>query len=697
VPRQLAICRWWALSSAALLTVATALHGDEPPAGALEEVVVTATRLPSTWLRVPFAAGVVPGEQVQRGRQQLGLDEALAGQPGLFFQNRYNFAQDLRIAIRGFGARANFGIRGIRIFADDIPQTLPDGQGSIDAIDLGSVEAVEVIRGPFSAVYGSSSGGVIHIRTETGSEQPTLAARFDAGAYGFRQWQAKLGGQAGYTAENGFNYLANLSSTELDGYRAHSRYRSDLFNGNFRFDFDESMRLTVLLNAVDSPDADDPGGLTVAEVAANRRGAAPRNVQFAAGEALDQQTLGLAFRKALDDDRELLLRTYYQQRDFVNRLPFDVNSNGQGGSVDLQRQFAGAGGQYSWSAGGDGARHRLIAGFDYDAQRDHRRRYANLEGVQGELTTDQDEDVTTAAVFLQDVISFGGAWALTLGGRYDEVDYRVRDRTGAPGSGQRRFDAFSPMAGLAWMPRETLSVYGNVSTSFDPPATTEMANPHGPTGFNPDLDSQTATNVEVGLKGLLVGRTRYELAVFHIDVSDAIVPYELDGSGQAFYRNAGGATHRGLEASVLHELVPGLTASLSYTWSDFTFDAFRDPAGNVFDGNRIPGIPEHLAQAALEWEHAAGWYAGLDLLYAGHFYADDANAVETGDYLVADLRMGYRFEAGPWIVEPFAGVGNLLDEDYISNIRLNAAFGRYYEPAPERNGYAGVSVTYGFL
>jgi iron complex outermembrane receptor protein len=546
-------------------------------------------------------------------------------------------------------------------------------------------------------VYGSSSGGVIHIRTESGAERPTLSARLDAGAYGFRQWQAKLGGRAGYAdAQRGFDYLANLSSTELDGYRDHSNYRSDLLNGNFRIDFDANTRLTVLLNAVDSPYADDPGGLTAAEVAADRRQAVARNVQFAAGEALDQQTVGLALRRSLADERELLLRAYYQQRDFVNRLPFDVNSNGQGGSVDLQRQFAGAGGQYGWSMGSDAVRHRLIVGFDYDGQRDHRRRYANLEGVQGELTTDQDEDVTTAALFLQDVIEIEDAWALTLGGRYDEVDYRVQDRTGTTGSGQRRFDEFSPMAGLAWTPRESLSLYGNVSTSFDPPATTEMANPYGPTGFNPDLDSQTARNVEVGLKGLLAGRSRYELAVFDIDVSDAIVPYELGGSGQAFYRNAGGATHRGLEAALLHELLPGLTASLSYTWSDFTFDEFRDPAGNVYDGNRIPGIPEHLAQAALEWDHAAGWYAGLDVLYAGHFYADDANTVEAGDYLVADLRMGYGFESGAWLVEPFAGIGNLLDEDYMSNIRLNAAFGRYYEPAPERNAYAGLSVRYEF-
>jgi iron complex outermembrane recepter protein len=451
-----------------------------------------------------------------------------------------------------------------------------------------------------------------------------------------------------------------------------------------------------VLNAVDSPYADDPGGLTAAEVQADRRQAVARNVQFDAGEALDQQTLGLAWRKAFGGGRELLLRNYYQRRDFVNRLPFDINSNGQGGSVDLQRRFAGLGGQYGWTADWLGRSQRLIVGFDFDAQRDHRRRFANLEGLTGALTTDQDEDVTTTALFVQDVLELGETVTLTLGGRFDDVEYRVQDRTGAPGSGRRSFTEFSPMAGLSWAASESLRLYGNVSTSFDPPATTELANPYAATGFNPDLESQSATNVEAGVKGLLTDRARYEIALFHIDVEDEIVPFELEGSGQSFFRNAGSSTHRGLEASVVLQLLPGLSGSASYTWSDFTFDEFQDPSGAVFDGKRIPGIPEHLFQAGLDWNHASGLFAGLDLLYAGRFYADNANAVETGDYLVADLRAGWRWQSGRWAFEPFAGVGNLLDERYMSNVRLNAAFGRYYEPAPERNVYAGLSLTYGF-
>jgi iron complex outermembrane receptor protein len=657
----------------------------------LEEVVVTATRIPMDLVDLPFAASSVGRDRIQRSRQQLGLDESLAAVPGLFFQNRYNFAQDLRIAIRGFGARANFGIRGIRIFADDIPLTLPDGQGSVDAVDLGSAERIEVIRGPFSAVYGSASGGVISIYSEEGPDQPVLSSRLNAGAYGFRQVQVKAGGQSG-----AFNGMANVSSTVLDGYRDHARYESRLVNSKFQYDFNSDSRLTVVVNAVDSPQADDPGGLNSREVAEDRRQAAPRNLLFDAGESLDQQSLGLAFRQRIGNGQELMLRNYYVLRQFNNRLPFDVNSNGQGGSVDLSRRFGGLGGSYRWDNRIGERTNRLIVGLDYDAQRDLRRRFANNQGAPGDLTTSQDEDVTTVALYVQDVLDLTEHARLTLGGRLDDVTYEVKDRAGTAGSGKRSFAEFSPMAGINWSVRESVNLYANVSSSFDPPATTELANPDGPSGFNRDLESQTATNFEVGVKGRLGGRLRYELALFHIDVQDAIIPYELEGSGQSFFQNAGSSTHDGLETSVSLELTPGLIATATYTWSDFVFDEFEGIDGARYDGNRIPGIPEHLFNLDLSWSLPGGFYTAFDLLYAGSFYADNANRVETDAYLVANLRLAYRWEQGGWQFEPFIGLNNLSDETYFANIRLNASFGRYYEPAPKRNFYAGAMLAYRF-
>jgi iron complex outermembrane receptor protein len=280
--------------------------------------------------------------------------------------------------------------------------------------------------------------------------------------------------------------------------------------------------------------------------------------------------------------------------------------------------------------------------------------------------------------------------------KFDQVDYEASDRTGSEGSGQRSFNNFSPMAGINWAVTESVNIYGNISTSFDPPATTELANPLGPTGFNPNLDSQTATNYELGIKGLQAGRMNYELALFHIVVRDEIVPYELTGSGQSFFQNAGQSTHDGLEAAISMELLPGLTGTATYTWSDFKYDQFQGLGGAVYDGNRIPGIPEQLFNLALNWSSSSGWFAGWDALYVGRFFADNANEVETDDYIVSSFRAGYRWTGGQWVFEPFLGVNNLFDKKYMDNIRLNAAFGRYYEPAPERNLYAGMSLRYAF-
>lgn len=656
----------------------------------LEEIIVSGTRIPTDWLKLPLAASQLDMEQIHAGRQSLGIDEALAVVPGLFFQNRYNFAQDLRISIRGFGARANFGIRGIKLYADDIPLTMPDGQGNVDSIDLGSAERIEVIRGPVSAVYGASGGGVIQIFTEDGPARPMISAKASSGYFGYRYGQLKAGGQFG-----AWNASTNLSSTALDGYRQHARFEQTLFNSKFRYDFADGASLTLVLNAVDSPQADDPGALNAREVESDRRQAAPRNLQFDAGESLDQQQLGLAWRKPLTADTELLLRAYGIFRDFENRLPFDINSNGQGGSVDLDRKVAGLGVQWSWSRPLSGERvNRLVVGVDLDDQRDLRQRYANNSGILGQLTTRQDEDVSARALFIENAMDLGNAWTLTLGARFDHMEYEVKDRLGSDGSGQTDYDQLSPMIGLVYAPGQSWSVYGNISTAFDPPAVSELANPNGPTGFNQDLDPQEATNYELGFRGWLRDGWQYELALFHIDVQDEIVPFELAGSGQSFFQNAGRSTHQGLEAAMRMELFPGLSAGMSYTWSDLVFDEFKDTDGTNYAGNTIPGVPEHQAVLDLHWQHENGLFAGWDTLYVGALQANNANTVKTAAYLVSNLRFGYRSEGESWSFEPFAGIYNLFDEAYNGNIRINASFGRYYEPAPDRNWYIGLQMAH---
>jgi iron complex outermembrane receptor protein len=336
----------------------------------------------------------------------------------------------------------------------------------------------------------------------------------------------------------------------------------------------------------------------------------------------------------------------------------------------------------------------MVLGFDIDAQRDDRKRYANNQGEQGEKTTDQDEHVTSYGMYFQDALEVTTDVTMTLGVRYDRVNYDVDDNTSGDGSGNTDFDEISPLFGLVWSPGPAVNLYGNIAGSFDPPTTTELANPRGTSGFNTGLKPQTATNYEIGIKGLLSGRVRYELALFRVDVDDELVSYELSGSGQSFFENAASSKHEGLESSLTLRLLPGLTSRMAYTYSDFTFDRFRDRSGNDYDGNKIPGVPDNQFHLALNYEHPAGFFASGDVLHAGGFYADNANTVKSGAFTVVNLRAGLAWRVGRWEVSPFLGVNNVFAQEYFDNIRLNAGFGRYYEPAPERNIYGGVGVRF---
>jgi len=669
----------------------------------LGQLTVTSTRVDKNLLKVPAAISVVDQDDIQFGRQQLGLDEGLAKIPGLFMLDRYNFAQDLRISIRGFGSRSSFGIRGIKIYSDGIPSTLPDGQGGVDDIDLGSLRRAEVIRGPVSSLYGAASGGVINLFTEDGPETPFYEGRFTYGSYEFAKTQLKTGGQAGK-----LNYLINASHMRLDGYRGHSQVEHMQVNSKFRYDIDAGSDLTVVVNAVDSPLAQDAGGLKLSEVSANRRQGRARNITFDAGESVKQQKLGLVYTRAFSQMHRIKLRNYYVWRDFSNKLPFSGSvASSNGGAVQFDRFFYGGGADYTYSDSFFGHANRLIIGFDIDVQDDDRRRFVNNNGVLGALSLDQNEKVTSAGYFVRNEFSLLDQLELTLGARYDDISFEVNDHflanTTGDDSSQVDFNELSPMGGLLWSPVESLNLYTNVSTSFETPTTTEFTNPGGG-GFNPALKPQTATNYELGAKGLVdthYGSIRYDLAVFHIDSKDELIGRDVNGRG--FFVNAGSTNRNGVETSFTYQpsFIRGLTWTSSYTYSDFTFDQFRsnDTAvcsltGGICDGKDIPGVPRHQFYTELSYVHPSGWYWSWDLLHVGRFFADNENQVAISAYQVANLRLGYTGHKGDVEFTPFIGINNLFGQEYFGNVRLNASFGRYYEPAPGRNIFAGITLRY---
>ena len=649
----------------------------------LDEIVVSATRRESSVRDVARSISVVGKERIQRGTQQLGLDEALAAVPGLYIQNRYNFSGDLRVAMRGFGARSSFGIRGIRVYVDGIPETLPDGQSGVDSIDLGSAERIEVLRGPASSLYGNASGGVISVTSELGDVDPFVEGRVAGGEYGYLQYGLKTAGKVSEA-----NYLINVSRTELDGYRDNAEFRGTQFNGRLGIPINENDSLLVALNIADQPKSQDPGGINAAQAALNPSSARLQNVQFDSGETVEQQRLGFVYERERDTGT-LAIRNHYVWRDFANKLPFSG-----GGAVDLDRFFYGLGVQYSLgnqlpeNVG-------LTFGIDYDRQDDDRKRFDNNDGTLGSMTFDQNENVDSTGLYIQGEYQLSDAWTLSAGLRYDEISYDVDDLflTDGDDSGVLDFDEISPSIGVNYRLNEGV-LFASYSSSFETPTTTELANPDASGGFNAALAPQLADNFEVGFKNS-VGNLYYEIALFTIDLEDELIPFELAAfPGRDFYSNAGSSTRDGIETALSWVHESGLSVDASFTWSNFEFDSFVDDNGNDFSGNKLPGLPEQFGYLGFTYTAASGFSGTFEIIYAGDLYANNANSVEVPAYTVANLRLNHEFESGQWLIQPSIGINNLFDENYNNNIRINAFGARYFEPAPPLNFYAGVVVNF---
>ena len=344
-----------------------------------------------------------------------------------------------------------------------------------------------------------------------------------------------------------------------------------------------------------------------------------------------------------------------------------------------------------------GRRNRLVAGIDYDLQRDDRQRFDNLEGVRGARTLAQDERVSSLGLYLQNEIGLAERARLTLGLRHDDLEFEVDDRFLADGddSGRERLDQLSPMAGLSFDWNDSTRLYANIATAFESPTTTEFANPAGG-GFNPDLDAQQATSFELGFKRRGQGQ-ELEIAVFHIDVEDELIPFEDPAQpGRTFFENAGASERDGIEIGYARLLATGLQLNAAWTWSDFVFTDFTADDGESFDGKRIPGIPRQVGHLGLDWIGRAGYRLAWELNYVGEIQADNANRIEVDPYTVSNLRAGYETRLRRWQGEVFAGINNLFDEEYFGNIRINAFGGRYFEPAPARNVYVGIALRHRF-
>jgi len=659
----------------------------------LEPVTVTSTRMERPLADTPAAVTVVNADSRLRGQSRLQLDESLNRVPGLYLQNRYNFAQGLRLSSRGFGSRAPFGVRGLRLNVDGFPETLPDGQSQLDSIDLFAVEQLTVLRGPSSLFYGNATGGVVDITTQSGkTRNDSASVSVIGGNHGLKQANVQTSGR-----HDQGQHALSLTALDYQGFREQSEIRKYQFTGQAGWDLADTRTVTVFLTAMDTPVAQDPGGLTRQQAHQDRQQASRFASLLDAGQQVDQQRLGLHYR---DDDfvnGRLNARAFISQRDFRQQLPFPGSS-----LIDYHRLFYGARLDYTLPFTVLTLPHRLLVGVDMDRQQDDRgRRAVSPTGNITAVTADEEQQASADGIFLQLDSHLSDRLMLTIGGRADRLRMTIDDAllTDGNDSGRREFQENSYSAGLSWQLSPAHTLYTTVSSAFESPTFTELANPSGAGGFNPDLEPQTALNREVGARGALGDRLFYEAALFRVDVDDEITPYEI--GGRTFYQNAGQTRRDGLELGLEHATTDQLTLALSWTWSDFRFQEFFDTQQNAdVSGKRLPGIPQHQLFAQVDWQAESGLFASVESILGGHRYAENTNRTRVGSEWLVNLRGGKAWKRNQQTVTLFAGINNLLDRDYYSNLRINANSDRpvqnrgYFEPGPGTSYYAGFTLDW---
>ncbi|MFK8051449.1 MAG: TonB-dependent receptor family protein [Woeseiaceae bacterium] len=672
--------------AAYIVAFASAVTMVAARAADIDEIEVLASRTDQRLIDLPFSIDVIDSREIQSAQPMLGLDESLLGVAGLQMQNRYNYSQDLRISMRGFGARAAFGIRGIRIVVDGIPETLPDGQGGVDGIDLGAARRIEILKGGASAIYGNAGGGVILVESERGEDINGVIARIAAGADGYQHLQLKGGEKI-----DRFDYLISANSTRLDGYREQSAARNHQLSVRLGFAPVDGGDWSLSLHHTDQPLAEDAGGITREQAGRSPRSARDRNVEQNAGEVLSQTRLGLRYRRSFSASGEWSARTYVTRRDFDALLPFV-----SGAAIDLDRRFYGGGLQLKQGFNAFGRDHQWHVGLDLDRQRDDRVRFDNNNGMRGDVTLQQSERVDSDGVFAQVLINPLDTLSITVGLRYDALDFRVGDVFLPDGddSGRVAFDAWSPVLAANWKVSDRLRVFANASRSFESPTTTELSNPVGG-GFNQSLEPAMASHREVGLRARGSDDSQLALSLFDITLSDELLPFELPTApGRDFFENAGSSDRRGIEFSWIKQWRPGWRSRFTHTWSDFRFDEFVRRDGSDFSGNRTPGSARHVSFAELRYDNPAQWFVVAEAIRYSGIPLDNANTTESDQYLLTNLRAGAVFRRGRSQWQPFLSMTNLLNDSYAANTRINAFGGRYFEPGPDRGVYLGVTVSF---
>jgi len=678
----------------------------------LPEVVVSASRAEQLSFDAPAGIQSVARTQIQSGGPQVNLSEALKRVPGLTILERQNYAQDLQLSIRGFGARSAFGIRGIRLLVDGIPATTPDGQAQSSSISLTSTDRIEVLRGPLAQLYGNSAGGVIQSFSKTAPKETALESQQFLGSYGLRRANYQFGDTLGAYA-----IVADYSLFSIDGYRDNAKAERRQFNAKLSFDPTEDLGVSVIFNQFDMPVAQDPLGLTRENLIANPAMAGAGAGNYFVRKTVLQNQLGASANYRFSQHKSVLLRSYFGTRDNLQYQVGTPGANVSGAWTGLARNYYGLGLQYNAKELYGGVPVQWVSGYEFDRAREQRQSGAASLGQKSTTTRNEDNQSENSDFYVQGTALVNGSLSAVFGFRHSTVrftsdDYYLKD--GLDGSGNKAYSAVNPVVGVTFHATDDLNIYANYGRGFETPTLSEMAYKISTPGsttpvaeFNPGLNASVSRHFELGAKWVIDSRARLDLALYKIDTADEIV-VAVSSGGRTAYKNAPGTSRMGWELAATALLTPTLSTTLSASGIDAQYaESFQSEASGVItkvtSGNKIPGIAQTSLFSELVWSSQAkipgktgeplGARVSVELSHSGRLFANDTNTASADGHTVVNLSASHRWLFGKLAVSLFGRLNNLLDESYVGSVIVNQSALQFYEPGLPKNWSLGLRLS----
>jgi iron complex outermembrane receptor protein len=680
-------------------------------ASELDQVVVTATRVAESSADLPVSIDSVNQRQIRDGQLQVNLSESLVTVPGVNVENRQNYAQDLQISVRGFGARSSFGVRGVRLYADGIPGTMPDGQGQYSNFDLGSADRVEVLRGPFSALYGNSSGGVISIYTQDAPLGQRVSATVDYGRFDTQRYAVEeLLGQS-----DGLNLVADAVHFSTSGFRDHSAAERNVANVKARWQLDADSTLQLVVNAIDAPTALDPLGLTAAQLASNRDQAGAGALLYNSRKSVQQEQFGAEYERALGAQDRLSVTSYLGQRltSQFQAIPMATETapTNPGGVIGLVHGYWGADVHVTDERELGGTPLQSTAGIAYDNLDETRRSYLNFigtqPGVQGQQRSNYDNQAYDLDEYLQLQWDPIPRLRAVAGVRNNVVIITSDNHFAAAGTNPEssaRYTAVNPVAGLTFKLSPLLNAYGSYGKGFETPTLDELAyrstNGSLP-GLNFALQPAHSDNYEIGFKSSASAPLRATLDGFYIHTVNEVA-VAANASGRSVYENIPETRRRGVEAELQSDLPYGLSADLAYTYIQaLTLQPYVSCSTvpcvptRVAAGHRIPAVPAGAFYSGLTWQHApAGLAVTVEAVGHSQMYANDLNTAVAGGYWLFNVHAALKQSLPHWDFSESFRIDNLLNRLYVGSVIVNETNTRFFEPEPTRGAYLMFSASW---